>query len=153
VDYAVLFRTGTYLVGCLSLLAGTMLFARYVMLDVEGKLRVKKAKAPKAVKPKKLKVKETTANEDTKTSTSPKTAAVASQKPKPVPMLRTDVDPTPRPSPLGSRIVSSANKPAVQRAELMDDDDDDESSPDMASLSRAERKRLKREAKLARRAA
>lgn len=157
-SHEVLFRVGTFLAGCLLLLTATMAFARHVLLDVEGKLPERKRKAPKSARPRKAKSSKIEGTDD-KSSTS-KVTADPPQKPKPHLGVRTDLDAAPKPAPV-PRPTFVPSKPTPQPvARRADDDDDseedadeDRQSTDLRHLSRADRKRLKREAKLARRAA
>lgn len=152
-EHALLVRCGTHLLGCLLLVTGTMLFCRHVLLDVEGKIKERKLKARKPAKPKKVKIKREDRNQESDvSSTAPKVRIDAAQKSKPHFAPRSDLDTTPKPSPLAHRVAASVATKASPPITVNDtDDDDDATSPDMRNLSRVERKRLKREAKLARR--
>jgi hypothetical protein len=151
--HALVVSTGARLSGCLLLLTGTAAFARHVLLDVEGKLPERKPKVKKPAKVKKPRV-EKSQDTDEPATTSSKSHVDPPQKPKPHIAVRTDLDTKPRPiavpkpAPLASKPVAIVQK----QDDDDEDEDDDSSSPDMRNLSRAERKRLKREAKLARRA-
>jgi hypothetical protein len=152
--HATMFRVGLHLLGCLLLLAGTMLFARHVMLDVEGKLPERKARKLKPAKAKKAKTVRPVASDDLESVRTMKLNADPPQKPKLHVGVRTDLDSRPK-APLTPKPTFVPSKPAPPIAARDDDDDDeeDEDKPtDLRNLSRAERKRLKREAKLARRA-
>jgi hypothetical protein len=148
-----LFKVGSRLAGCLLMLTGTALFARHVILDVEGKLREREPKTRKPAKAKKPRPEKTRTNEEPSTTTA-QTMVDPSQKPKPHIVVRTDLETKPRPT-LAPKPAPLAPKPVVNTREVEDDDerdDEDGSSTDLRNLSRTERKRLKREAKLTRRA-
>jgi hypothetical protein len=153
---ATLLDAGTHLAGCLMLLIAAMFYSRHVMLDVEGKLPPPKLKQRQPAKPKKARVRKVKTDLDP-----PEQIAAAKQ---------VMVDPPQKPKPhIGSRttdLQASAkaalapkptfvpSKPQTNaRPQKADENDDDDVSNanDPHALSRAERKRLKREAKLARR--
>ena len=149
--HAVMFRVGFQLLGYLLLLVGTMLFARHVLLDVEGKLPERKPKKAKPPKVKKAKPEKRKSPEAETAAATARAVVDPPQRPKPHIGTRTDLDSKPRPAPVPRpTFVPSKPIPPVSSQED-DEDEDDDNSTDLRNLSRAERKRLKREAKLARR--
>lgn len=159
-EVAVLIRAGTHLLGCLSLLVAAMFYSRHVMLDVEGKLPPPKARQPKPPREKKSRVRKQKADIEDLSDEAPAKRVIIDPPQKPKPHLgarTTDLQPaakaalTPKPTFVPSKPQASQK---VQSSPADDDEDDDDAaadSKDIRSLSRAERKRLKRDAKLARR--
>jgi hypothetical protein len=148
-SHAVLFRSGAQLSGYFLLLTGTMLFARHVMLDVEGKVPDRKVKKRKAAA-KKANAGKAVAAQGEVATPAPKAFPTPQQKAKAPVTIRNDLDSKPRPAPLAPKSTYALQRPVVSSHA---DVEDPEPQGDLRHLSRAERKRLKREAKLARRAA
>ncbi len=150
---AVMFRVGLQLAGCLLLLTGTMLFARHVMLDVEGKLPKRKTKQAKPTKQKKPQAQKEMPGREATIAAVARLDGESAQKPKPQIGVRTDLDSKPRSAPLAPKPTFVPSRPVPSVAPSDEDDDENDPTTDLRNLSRADRKRLKREAKLARRAA
>lgn len=153
-EHEVLVRSALKLCGCLLLPATTLLFARHVLLDIEGKVPQPAAKPRKKSKVK-TPAKSTSRTTDLPSTAEAKTASAATrvdqaQKPKPTFTSRSDLN---APSQSTSIKPASISRPTTANAASShDDDDEEEDHRDLSQMSRAERKRLKREAKLARRA-
>jgi hypothetical protein len=146
---AVMLKAGARMVGQLLVWWSVVAYARHVVLDADGLLPVVLRKArPK--KPKKVKP-----PADEKASSS--SAMVdPPQKPKPHTAPRTDLDPVHKTVTSSTRTATAEPtkkelpaRPAlaVKAAVSRDDDDGDEDTSDQRGLTRAERKRLRREAK------
>jgi hypothetical protein len=138
--------------GHLLLFCAASLYARHVILDAEGRI---KPRAKAAAAPKRKRREKPVADEAEPATPSAKTAANVDppQKPRgPVNVPRTDLDPprvaasvrpTARPEPADR---PTARPSVVERGSADDDDsDDDDSQNQYAGLTRAERKRLKRQ--------
>jgi hypothetical protein len=152
-EHEVLVRSALKLCGCMLLPVTTLLFARYVLLDIEGKVPQRVAKPRKKAKAK-TKPKTTSRTTDLPTTAGAKAASTSTridpaQKPKPTFTSRSDSS---APSQTASIKPASISRPTTANAANSQDDDDEEDHRDLSQMSRAERKRLKREAKLARRA-
>jgi hypothetical protein len=156
-EVAVLIRSGTHLAGCLFLLIAAMFYSRHVMLDVEGKLPPPKPKQSKPAKAKKTRVRKLKTDLDSpeQDAAAKKVIVDPPQKPKPHLGARTtDLQPSAKAAPAPKPTFVPSKPQSNLRPQAAEDSDDDETSADSSdprSLSRAERKRLKREAKLARR--
>lgn len=160
-DVAILVRSGMQLTGCLFLLLAAMFYSRHVMLDVEGKLAPAKPRPPKPAKVKPPRTRKVKTDLDAPTSALEDTRKIAIDPPqKPKPHITAHM-PEAQPAAKGASVTRSPAGPLAaklqaarsNRATEDDDDETDEDTNDPRSLSRAERKRLKREAKLARRQA
>jgi hypothetical protein len=140
---------GLQMLGHVSLLAALMLYARYVILDVEGLLpvRVKKVKVKK-VKAVKKPAKKIDAD-DTELPVDPPQKIN-----KPHVPVKTDLDPVAPPAARG--LFSGKAQPAAAKAAALaatkpsvvvdrDDDEDDDEAASERGLSRAERKKLRRQ--------
>jgi hypothetical protein len=141
----VMLASGVQMLGHVGLLAALMLYARYVILDVEGRLpvRIKKVKARKptaAKKPAKA-----AAGESDKPTVDPPQKINRPHTP-----VKTDLDPV---APAvarnlfsGKQQSAAATKPAASAAiNRNDDDDDTDDSPADRGMSRAERKKMRRQ--------
>lgn len=143
--WQVMLASAVQMLGHVGLLAALMLYARYVIMDAEGRLplRVKKVKAKKPVAAKK----------------SAKSAADESDKPtvdppqkinRPHTPVKTDLDPV---APAVARNLFSGKqqsaapaKPAVSTGTNRNDDEDDaDDSPTDRGMTRAERKKMRRQ--------
>ncbi len=145
----VMVAVGLKLLGQLTILAAHVSYARYVLLDAHGLLPARGK--TDASQPRRRRKRGETAEDDGGTA-------------KPASAARTDLDPplisAKQPAAAGVAAKSDSgsekkplfSKPTAPAAKLADDDDDDdEDSAANQGLSRAERKRLRRERKLDRR--
>lgn len=146
---ALLLKTGLTLSGCLLAVMAGFLYVRHLMLDVEGKILHREKKKSKPTKPKapRRSAKADTEADDSKKFVDPP------QKPKPHTPVRTDLDAPPaRTAPLAKRVAETKPVLATPNIDADDEDDESEDDIDLRNMSRADRKKLKRQAKLAKRA-
>lgn len=157
-ETAILVRSGMHLTGCLLLLIASMFYSRHVMLDVEGKLPLPKPRQPKPARikpPRARKVKTDLDAPEPSREEVKKRIVDPPQKPRPHLAAR-----APEAQPASRGVLAAKAAAVTARAQTSnrperdadsDDDDAEANTGDLRNLSRAERKRLKREAKLARR--
>jgi hypothetical protein len=143
------------LLGCLFIPMTTLIFARHVLLDIEGKIpqRVAEPRRKAKVKTKAPRTERTT---DLPTVAASKTddstrRVDPPQKLKPIVSPRSDLA-TGSAGSGRAALLSRSSKPATAASEADDEGDQAANDRDLSQLTRAERKRLKRDAKLARRA-
>ena len=148
----VMATVGLKLLGQLTILAAHVAYARYVLLDAHGLLPARAE--GDASQPRRRRKRAEKIDDDAPT--------------KPVSAGRTDLDPplilaqkptaqpgSPKAEPVVEKkpLFSKPTAAAVQASDESDDDDQDDDSPANQGLTRAERKRLRRERKLDRRRA
>ena len=126
--YAAVFGSASHLLGVLALLFTFTLYERYVLLEIEGRLRQRAPRQSKRIKK--------------ADGESPKKAEEA-EKPKPQAAVRTDLEPVAKQRPATvakeSPATTVAEKPKLQWDSTANSQDQ--------YLSRAERKKLKRDAR------
>ncbi len=132
---AVMAIAGLQMLGHGLLLGSVVLYARHVILEAEGRITRAAKKAPRPAKRKKM---------TAESKQEAKAAAESNHKPAHATPTRTDLDPAQRPSPAKTQTLR--HDPAEdRRSHSSSDDDDDDSDDDNRSLTRAERKRLRRQ--------
>ena len=126
--YASVFESAAHLLGVLSLLFTFTLYERYVLLEIEGRLRQRATRQSNRIKK--------------ADAESPKKTDEA-EKPKPQTAVRTDLEPVAKQRPATvakeSPATTVAEKPKLQWDSTANSQDQ--------YLSRAERKKLKRDAR------
>ncbi len=152
VPRAVMLLSGLRMAGHLLVLTGITLYARHVILDAEGRLKKRLRKGAKPAKRKRR----AAPNENNSAETGKKTAKPTVDSPHKSPgppNHRTDLETAPRltatarpnavrPEPSAER--KTANPSSPQRP-ASDEDDDNDDAIDSRGMTRAERKRLRRQ--------
>jgi hypothetical protein len=146
---AVMLLSGLRMAGHLLLLAGTTLFARHVILDAEGRLKKRREKGAKPPKRKRR----AASNESETADAGKKTARPAIDSPHKTPgppNHRTDLETAPRPTATARLNAARPELPAERKTAspqrpAADEDDDNDDATDGRGMTRAERKRLRRQ--------